>query len=212
MTLVDTGGGSMTPPGGGRAGDLPAALAHLGVQPTDVAVVVHTHLHPDHTGGDVVDEAPRFPNAVYVVHEQELAYWFDESYPNRERGRAPFREIVDLGVYRTVKGAAEVAAHLEVMETFGHTPGHMSVVLSSGNERLLIGGDVSHSPLQAAHPEWSIAFDMDREEAAATRSRVFALLADSATTFAAGHYPRPGLGSIATSGDAYRFDSMPATT
>jgi glyoxylase-like metal-dependent hydrolase (beta-lactamase superfamily II) len=199
VVLVDTGLGGPT------AGGLSEALEVLGVDRGDVADVVHTHLHPDHTGGDVVDGEPAFPSARFHVHERELAWWFDESEPDRERGRAPFRAVVASGRHRTVVDGAEIAGHLRIVETFGHTPGHVSIELESGGDRLFIGGDVTHHPVQAAHPEWNNSADVDPTAARETRQRVFAMLADQPVTMANGHYPRPGIGHIVTEGTAYKF-------
>ncbi len=202
VVLVDTGLGY--PKGGG----LMVALSELGIDRLGVTDVVHTHLHPDHTGGDVIDDEPAFPEARFHVHERELAYWFDESHPDRERGRAPFRSIVAKGRHRTVVDGIEIAGHLRIIETFGHTPGHVSIMIESNRDRLFIGGDVTHHPIQAAHPEWNNHADVDQSTSRMTRQRVFAMLADQPITMANGHYPRPGIGRLLVDGDAYRFDPI----
>lgn len=201
VVLVDTGAG------GDDAG-LPAALEHLEIAEADVTDIVHTHLHPDHTGGDVQHGKLAFPGATFHVHEREMAYWFDESHDDRERGRTPYRPVIDAGRHHTVTGDAEIAGHLTVVESFGHTPGHVSVMLASGNERMFITGDVTHHPLQAVHPEWSIPFDIDADTARESRRQVFQMLADTDITIGCGHYPRPGLGRLTKTTNAYEWKWM----
>jgi len=88
----------------------------------------------------------------------------------------------------------------------GHTPGHMAVRVSSGSDQVLIWGDVVHvAALQFARPDWSIAFDTDQNQAAATRKRVFDMAASDRLLVAGMHLPFPGVGYVTRRGEAYAF-------
>jgi glyoxylase-like metal-dependent hydrolase (beta-lactamase superfamily II) len=65
---------------------LEEALGIAGVDPAEVGMVVHTHLHADHAGGSVVDGDPRYPNAVHVVHLADWSRSMGPDHPNWARG------------------------------------------------------------------------------------------------------------------------------
>jgi glyoxylase-like metal-dependent hydrolase (beta-lactamase superfamily II) len=132
------------------------ALASVGVAPEDVDVVINTHLHFDHAGGNTRRVAgrlvPAFPRARYVV---QLGEWEDATQPH-ERSRASYREddFVPLAEARqldTVQGEAEVAPGVRVMPVGGHTAYHQIVIVEGGGRTLAIPTDLlpttSHLPL-----------------------------------------------------------------
>jgi glyoxylase-like metal-dependent hydrolase (beta-lactamase superfamily II) len=101
-----------------------------------------------------------------------------------------------------VKGITSVALP-------GHTPGHTGFIITSGEESLLIWGDIVHSAaLQFAHPEWAIAFDVDQTQAIATRKAIFDRAAADKLLVTGMHLDFPGFGHVAQAGSAYGF--MPA--
>ena len=203
--MVDTGIGAFAGDVGGVGGDCLPALEHLGVDPAEVRAVVHTHLHGDHISGNLLhDRSIAYPNARFYVHERELAFWESTDRPGSEVVRDRFGVITSAGMHRTFVGDVALTGRLAAMETPGHTPGHISVLVDGGDgSKLVITGDVTHHPVQAAHPDWSIAFDVDGDQAAETRARVFALLADEGWTQASGHDPRPGFGNVTRSEDNF---------
>ncbi|MEM8841352.1 MAG: MBL fold metallo-hydrolase, partial [Pseudomonadota bacterium] len=92
----------------------------------------------------------------------------------------------------------------------GHTPGHMSLIVESEGEVMLITGDaLNHPYVSFEHPDWHFGFDTDREMAAATRRRLLDMLATDRMTIASYHLPFPGIGHAQRAGDAYRY--LPAS-
>jgi glyoxylase-like metal-dependent hydrolase (beta-lactamase superfamily II) len=99
-----------------------------------------------------------------------------------------------------------VAPGLSYVATTGHTPGHMSVLLESNGERLLIGGDaLTHAAISFARPDWRLGTDFDRDQAVDTRRRLLGQLASERLPLIGFHLPSPGLGVVERSGAAYRF-------
>ncbi len=212
LVMVDSGMGTvpagMLPPGA-EAGLMPQALASLGLDPAKVTAVVHTHLHLDHWGGDLTREgAAFFPNASVYVHRRELTYWLETAAsPTASMVRARFRPFVEQGRVVPLDADSEVAPGVTATETFGHTPGHLSVVIASRGERTFILGDVAHHPLQAGNPDWRMHADIDAPAAGRTRHRIFAELADAGALVAGGHFPGPGIGRVRAGATRWAFVS-----
>jgi glyoxylase-like metal-dependent hydrolase (beta-lactamase superfamily II) len=191
--LVDTGAGpkprAFFPDGDARLLD---ELARLGVAPEEVDVVVHTHLHIDHVGWDGA-----FPNARYVVHEDDWAYFTAESSLAE---RPHLREkVLPLQRVERVTGETEIVPGVRVQPTPGHTPGHMS--LRAGE--LAVLGDLAAHELQIVDPDLLFVNDMDPQQAAVTRRRVIEELADEGAVVIAGHFY--GRGRFERAGKGFRW-------
>ena len=176
--LLDAGCGTVLGPGFDR---VTAALAAQGVRPDQVETIWLTHLHADHAGGLITpNRLARFPNAELVLQEREAAYWSNAgARAGAPAAMVPFFDTAQavLGAYadrtRRVSDEAELAPGIHALPLPGHTPGHMGVLIADGAERLLIWGDIVHSRrLQMPHPDWTVIWDTDPAEAAATRRRI----------------------------------------
>jgi glyoxylase-like metal-dependent hydrolase (beta-lactamase superfamily II) len=213
LVLIDSGAGKFFGPTLGRfAADLKA----LGVDPASIDVIAMTHLHPDHFGGLVTNEAKvAFPNATIFVSELDMNLWLDEA--NAAKAPADFKPFFDQArlvmapyvsqqQYRPLADGQEVVSGITAIAAPGHTPGHTMFRISSGKESLLVWGDIIHAQaLQFAHPEWAIAFDSDPDIAIATRRKVFDMAASDRLTIAGAHVPFPGIGHVARAGSAYSY-------
>ena len=88
----------------------------------------------------------------------------------------------------------------------GHTPGHTVYMLSSGNGKLMIMSDTTNHPaLFVRNPDWAAVFDMDADQARATRRRLLDMAASERAQVAFYHAPFPGTGHIAKDGNGFRF-------
>jgi glyoxylase-like metal-dependent hydrolase (beta-lactamase superfamily II) len=151
--------------------------------------VVFTHLHLDHVNAAARPEGDTwvlaFPNARYLVRGSEWAHWAGKNDPAGmyQDTEGPLRERVDL-----FDADQSIAPGVSVLSTPGHTPGHNSVVISSGAVRAIILGDVIHCPVQLDEEEWACVFDVDPALARATRDKLVAELEGSSSVVAAGHF------------------------
>jgi len=215
LTLIDTGTAQLLGP---TLGNLNAALMATGVSPQDIDTVLLTHMHPDHSGGLVdADGQAVFPNAELAVAQSEWDFWYDDGIlvgvPEQSRGF--FKMARDTtGPYsdrlRLFEGESEVLPGITALPLPGHTPGHTGYTLSSGDASLLFWGDVVHSAaLQFAHPEWTVAFDMDPTLTVQTRKQMLDRAFADKMLVTGAHLDFPGLGHVLRDGDQFRYQAAP---
>jgi glyoxylase-like metal-dependent hydrolase (beta-lactamase superfamily II) len=211
LILFDTGNGErgfVPRPSGGW---LAAKLAPAGFDPKDIDVVVLSHGHPDHIGGLFEGRQVLFPNARYVMGAVEYDFWSPEGKHtgDLETFASLFRDyVVPLAEKVTfLKPGDDVAPGIRAVGSRGHTPGHLSFQIESEGKSLFFLGDCAHHQVASlARPDWHCVFDVEPEQAAATRARVFAMLAAERIAVAAYHMPFPSLGYIEREGErGYRW-------
>ncbi|MGF1551224.1 MAG: MBL fold metallo-hydrolase [Paracoccaceae bacterium] len=205
--MVDGGAGAVF---GDTAGHLRGAVEAAGVDLGSVDTVFTTHLHPDHVGLLQSEGEATFPNAELAVHETERAFWSDDAnFANAGEQTKNFARIArnTLGAYqdrlREIRDGDDIVPGVTAMHLPGHTPGHTGLAIESGGEQLLIWGDIVHiGPVQFSAPDVTIAFDVDPDQAAATRARVMDMVATDRLAFAGSHVDFPSFGHlIKASGD-----------
>lgn len=143
------------------------ALNRLGIAPEQIDLVIDTHLHGDHAGGNMLLSSsgalvPAFPNAEYVVQRREYA---DAMHPN-ERTRATyfadnFDPLVKSGQMRLLDGDTDLAPGIRGVVTPGHTPGHMSVIVQSSGESLMFVCDFASYAIHFERLGWMTAYDIE---------------------------------------------------
>lgn len=195
--MVDAGIGEIDQEGM-TAGLMPQAVDALGISRESVQTVIYSHMHYDHIGGSQRDGKIVFPNARHLFHTKEWDHWKAVEGEFGEAAQRIMRPLLDADVVDFIDEDTDVIPGVTAVESFGHTPGHLTVSVMSGGTRTLIGGDMSNHPFQVEHPHWSLPVDNDHEMAGKTRDRVFESIKDTDTAFVAGHYPMPGVGKIVT--------------
>jgi glyoxylase-like metal-dependent hydrolase (beta-lactamase superfamily II) len=217
LVVLDTGYGPQVygQSKGGR-GQFMTNFRAAGFDPAKVDIVVISHFHPDHVDG-LVDASggSAFPNAEIKVPEPEAAFWMDDGNMSKAKGGllGAFKNNhrVMAAVQKQVtkyQWNKEVLPGMTAIATVGHTPGHTSFVLTSGNGKLLIQCDVTNNPfLFVRHPGWHVAYDMDGAKAEETRRKFYDMASAEKTLIAGFHFPFPSLGHVEKRGSD--FDLIP---
>src|SRR3954452_6442221 len=200
LVLIDTGF---------RADDLVAALAGLGVQPSDITDVVLTHLHFDHIGGCSDGTTATFPQATYRCDTRDWQHFVvkgsDEYMREEARAMAPKDRLGPVtGQLELHDGDQTLAPGVDLRSAPGHTPGSTIVVLSSGSERAMLLGDVVHCPAEMLSEDWEMLADVDPRAAATTREALARELEGTGTLLGAAHFPGLRMGRLLSTGDTAR--------
>jgi hypothetical protein len=161
LVAIDTGLGlGMYQQSKGAVGQYQTNLAAAGIDPKNVDTVIISHFHADHINGLLgADNKLAFPNAELLVPAAEWAFWMDES----NAGRFPDPIKGQFGNVKRVFGALgnkpaqyeagkELAPGITSMATPGHTPGHTSFVVASGNDKVLLQIDVTAAAVRLPEP------------------------------------------------------------
>ena len=208
VVLFDTGFGAA---GRGQGnGRLAEGMAVAGYRPEDVTIVVLTHLHGDHIGGLMEDGKPAFPNARYITGQKEYDFWAstERAGTAAEGGhKAVLANVKPLADKMTfVRDNATVVPGITGMAAFGHSPGHMIYNVESAGRRLVLTADTAnHYVLSLQRPDWEVKFDMDKQAAAASRRKVFDMIATDKVAFLGYHMPFPSVGYAEKLDTGYRF-------
>lgn len=211
LVLVDSGAAGAFGP---TLGSIGANIKAAGYDPAQVDTVLLTHLHGDHAAGLLTsDGKPLFPNADVLAAKEEAAFWLDPAVAAKAPAEAqPFFKLAQdsvapysaAGRFKTFASGDEVVPGIKAVEAFGHTPGHTGYLISSAGKSLLAWGDVVHNhAVQFARPEVVIEFDTDKEQALATRRRIFDEAARDRLWVAGAHLPFPGIGHVRAEGGGY---------
>src|SRR6202049_1662329 len=211
LVLIDAGCGvdKFQKTTGGLIGNLAAA----GYAPGDIDTILLTHAHFDHLWGisDGKNASLLFPSAEFVASETEVAFWSAPDLVGKlSPAQKPLVTQTNLKLssprLRLIKAGAEVAPGVTTFDTAGHTPGHMSVHISSGSEEMLLTGDVVFdSEVSFLHPEWPFGFDIDVPMGTKTRLAFLDRAAADKTLVSSYHLPFPGFGHVVREGSAYRW-------
>jgi glyoxylase-like metal-dependent hydrolase (beta-lactamase superfamily II) len=220
LVVIDTGlGGALYEQSKGAVGQFQTNLAAAGIDAKAVDTVIISHFHGDHINGLITaDNKPAFPNAEVMVLAGEWKFWNDDGEMSKATGNA----LVE-GNFKNVKrvfGALgnkvtqyepgkEVAPGITSLATHGHTPGHVSHIIASGNAKVMVQADVTNVPLFVQNPSWVIQFDMDGAAAEATRRKIYDMLAAEKMMVQGFHYPFPSVGHIEKAGSGYRVIPVP---
>lgn len=195
-----------------------AKLRAAGFEPESIDTVLCTHLHLDHVGWNTMLKngrwVPTFPNARHLFGAREYEHLVaaarsDEPSAAVELDQTLLADsispIVDAGLADFVGAEHRICDTVRLVPTHGHTPGHVSVEISSRGQKAFITGDFCHHPCQLVHLDWGTVGDFDPQAATQRRREVFGDLAGTPVLVIGTHWPEPTAGTIEREGAAFRL-------
>ena len=229
LVLVDTGAGDKenekfmaiygvenSPVGTVGPTQLESALAEAGFSAADVNVVVNSHLHFDHAGGNTrrgEDGAAvlAFPNARYVIRRGE---WDWAHHTNERTAASYFAHNYDpvraAGRLELVGDDREVLPGISLRRTPGHTPHHQGILVESEGERLFYLADLAPTAAHVPLP-WIMAYDVEPLVTLETKRHVWAEAAAERWTVMFEHDATNAFGRIIADGKGYSCEVLSDT-
>ena len=222
LILIDTGAGNkenekfkdiygLENEGADGGTMLEDGLKEIGVAPADIAIVINTHLHFDHAGGNTRNRPDgslevSFPNATYIVRRGEYEYAMNSN----ERTAASYFErnwvpLDQADKIEWVSREKEIVKGVRVIPTPGHTPFHQSVLIESSGDRAFYLGDIvpthAHLPLP-----WIMGYDVEPLVTLETKRRVLKQALDGKWLMIFEHDAVNAWGYLKHDGKAYSLD------
>ena len=221
LVLIDTGAGNKETAkfldiygiengGAGSRTSLEDGILAAGHTPDSVDLVINTHLHFDHAGGNTFANAAgevalTFPNADHVVQRGEYEY---ATHTNERTAASYFeRNYVPLeqaGKLKPIEGEIELLPGIRASPTPGHTPFHQSILITSGSERACFLGDVAPTAAHLPLP-WIMGYDVEPLVTLETKRRLFAQALDEKWLLIFEHDAIRATGRLAHDGKTYRL-------
>ena len=221
LILIDTGAGNkenekfkdiygIENEGAARLTMLEDGLARIGVRPSDIVLVINTHLHFDHAGGNTRLRPDgqlevSFPNATYIIKRGEYEF---ATHPNERTAASYFdRNYAPVEAANKVEFVAsekEIVKGVRVIPTPGHTPFHQSILIESSGERAFYLGDLvpthAHLPLP-----WIMGYDVEPLVTLETKRRILKQAVDENWLVIFEHDATTAWGRVEHDGKAYRL-------
>lgn len=217
LVLIDAGNGIANfEASKGAVGRTLQNLQAAGVDPKAIDVVLLSHLHPDHTNGiRLADGGLAFPNAEIMVPGKDWEFWTSEDNTAKAESN-PMMKNYFANVKKTFAGleskvtkydwGKEVAPGITSIATPGHTPGHTSFAVASGDAKVLVQSDVTNIPeFFLRNPDWHVMFDNDAAMAQETRQKFYDMAAAEKATVIGFHFTFPSVGHVEKDGAKYRL-------
>ncbi len=219
LILVETGiGGDLDPKfydyySVERKPGLVLSLEKLGYQAEDIDLVVNTHLHFDHCGGNTSknekgEDAPTFPKARYIIQKGE---WEDALHPS-ERDKASYLEqnflpLEKYGLLQLVDGNKEISEGVEVIVVPGHTSRHQCLKVSTGGKVFFFLGDLVPT---SAHVGLSyiMSYDLSPQQTLENKRKYFEQAIEEDWILAFNHDPEHFFGKVKKVNNKYTFEAL----
>ncbi len=204
---------------GGYGSQLFNHLEKLNISPEEIDHILLTHMHPDHIGGLIKDNKAAFPNATLWLAKQEKDYWTDKQIQNsqtkmKQQGFIDGQNLLALYGEKVQtfnpnhlgESPTILENGIKAISAFGHTPGHTAFSVGKDENEVIIWGDLVHvQKIQLPLPRVSLIFDVDSEQAIATRLEMLEFIEKNGLKVIGMHLDPQGISRLQKSGDGYKL-------
>lgn len=216
--LIETGNGIKWTPKlcdiyGIQDGDpLTENLAAAGIQPSQIDMVINTHLHFDHAGGNtklVNNQAvPAFKNAKYFVQSAELTHAANPT----ERDRASyfpenFQPIQQSGQWQLLDGDTEILPGVSVVKIPGHNASIQAIKLTGGGKTIFFVADLFPTRHHLRLP-WIMAYDLYPLQTLETKRKWLQTIVREGSIIVFGHDPDVPAATLHQRDDKIEFEPV----
>lgn len=189
--LIDTGWGS----DGKIQGKTLGILKEEGISPEEITDIILTHMDLDHIGGLVSGDKAVFPRAILWISKPEYEAWDTGNVKRPSAAKALAKKVIEL--YRDriklFNYGENFLPAITALDASGHTPGHTAYLIKSGNDEMIIAGDLIHiAQVQLPLPDMSTTYDMDMTKAAQSRKNILEKVTSEKSKLAGMHFPMVG--------------------
>ena len=215
--LIDAGGGVQTE----DTGQIFDRLADLGVDPTDIDIVLLSHGHGDHYMGFITeDNTLAFPNATHYVFDEEWEFYLAEDalaqVKVKEPARAEMLKTYFLPIEPNVKKFSEsefkLHENITAFACYGYTYRHLGFIIESKGEKLLYAGDAAVNCFHLLELDWGFRRDHNPEVARESRIKIREWSRDNDSPILLYHHAFPGMGKLSEVDGRWRWIDTPLTT
>ena len=217
VTLARIGGKVVMFDAGNGEGGLPNSglfaqnLKAAGLEMKDISTIIVGHMHPDHIFGLMTKTNDQvFSNIEIHVPSVEYKFWTDPgTIAKLPEGRVGLAKRIQASMpaWKNVKQYEpdkDVMPGIRAVPSYGHTPGHTSLLLSSGTAQAMVLGDVTNvAAMNLRNPGWHLAFDQDAPLAEANRRKMFDRVVADKLVCTGYHWGMPGAGTVTKDGNGY---------
>jgi glyoxylase-like metal-dependent hydrolase (beta-lactamase superfamily II) len=182
------------------------SLKREGVTADEIDVVINTHLHFDHCGGNTRMDAdgvarPAFRNARYVVQRGELEHAMEPTERDRASYfRENFEPVSASGQWDLVEGDVELMPGISLQRIPGHNADIQAVVISGGGKKLAFIADLFPTRHHVALP-WIMAYDLYPVQTLETKKKWVPRLVKEEAVVVFGHDAEIAAGVLRDKGD-----------
>ncbi len=200
LLLVDTGAGDMAKEQGDQAGRLRHKLMEMGIDPNDIKKVVISHQHFDHFGGVCNENGEiRYPNATFYMDRKEYESLKEASGWEAQRLKSIEEKL------ETTQDGQEISKGIKVLKAYGHTPGHIHLMIRSDGEEMLYVGDTFGHELHFEYPDWAMSHEYSKENAVQVRKETLNRAVKENLILFSCHLPFPGIGKVKRKGESFKW-------